>query len=213
MDLRRFGRLVAVLSVALAGCSGGALGTTGPDPYNGGGLHACASQSSVSASEIPPAHRAVAAACAPTPASANEPSFRYDGSGTPCTSDAQCRSDAGVPGHCLHGACTIDDCLTDDDCGGGGVCVCSSASLPSDFVENLNYCVSGNCRVDSDCGAAGYCVPSASICVSPDGFFCHTAADTCVDPAIDCPSDCISACTYFLDRGAFACMAPPMSGC
>jgi len=210
MDLRGFGAVCVVVSLALAGCSGGALGTTSPDAYDPGFLHACGSQSTVSASEVPPAHRALATACAPTPADAND-IFIYRASGIPCTSDEQCRPDGGLPGYCLRGACTIDQCLTDDDCG-GGVCVCSTASVPTEIVENLNYCVKGNCRTDGDCGPAGYCVPSAGIC-SGGGFFCHTEADTCVDPTIDCPSSCISACTYFPSRGAFACLAPFAGGC
>lgn len=212
MNLRQFGSPCALFALVLDGCSGGALGTQGPDANDPAVLHACASQSAVSVSEIPPAHRALAEDCAPTPASANVPDFTYGGTGIPCMSDDQCRSDGGVSGHCLRGACTIDECLTDDDCGGVRVCVCSSASVGG-FVENFNHCASGNCRIDSDCGAGGYCVPSASICVSPSGFFCHTAADTCVDPAIDCPSSCTSACTYFFDRGAFACLAPSAEGC
>jgi hypothetical protein len=213
MDLRRFGLLCAVLSVVLAGCSGAALGTGGRDADDPAVLHACSTQSAVSASEIPPEHRALAAACSPTPADANAPIYTYGAAGIPCTSDAQCGSDGGLPGHCLRGACAIDECLTDGDCSGGGACVCSVGSIGSDLVEKLNYCAHGNCRIDSDCGAGGYCVPSASLCVSPVGFFCHTAADTCVDPAIDCPSSCVSACSYFVDRGAFACMAPFAGGC
>jgi len=213
MGLRRLRRPFVLFSVALAGCGGAGLqGTTTPDTGNSGSLHACASQSAVSASEIPPDHRALAAACTPTPADANAPTFTYGASGTPCTSDAQCGSDGGLPGHCLRGACTIDECLTDDDCGGGGVCACSS-HLPNGVLRNMNRCVQGNCRIDSDCGTGGYCVPSGGLCFSPAGFFCHTAADTCVDPTIDCPSACISACSYFPDRGGFACVALTNEGC
>ena len=211
MDLRRFGAVCVVLSLAHEGCSGGALGTTSPDGDDPAVLHACATQSTVSASEVPPRHRAFASACDPTPADANS-IFIYGASGVPCTSDAQCRPDGGLPGYCLRGACTIDRCLTDDDCG-GGVCVCSTRSVPSEIVENMNYCVNGNCRVDGDCGAGGYCVPSGGPCNSGGGFFCHTGADTCVDPAIDCPSSCYSTCAYFPDRGAFACPAFFAGGC
>ena len=90
MDFRRFGAVCVVLSLAHEGCSGGALGTTSPDGDDPAVLRACATQSTVSASEVPPRHRAFASACDPTPADANS-IFIYGASGVPCTSDAQCR--------------------------------------------------------------------------------------------------------------------------
>lgn len=135
----------------------------------------------------------------------------YNATGRPCTSDDQCTSDAGIPGHCTSGACTVDDCLTDDDCAGGGVCACSSP-LGSSAVQNKNYCLRGNCRVDSDCGADGYCVPSFGVC-GLAGYYCHTPADTCVDPVRDCAAPCAQGCSYFPEKAAFACVTPVCGGC
>ena len=209
MDAWKMGRLIALLCavVALDGCSRSSATDDVPECTL---LRACGSSTPVAVTEIPPQHRSTAQACSPTSAAAM-PIFTYDATGTPCTSDGQCTSDAGVPGHCLRGACTVDDCLTDDDCAPGGVCVCSSPSGGS-AVENKNYCVSGNCRVDGDCGANGYCSPSSGLC-GVDGFFCHTPADTCVDGSIDCGGSCLSACHYFPEKGAFACLAFVCGGC
>jgi hypothetical protein len=62
----------------------------------------------------------------------------------------------------------------------------------------------GNCRVDADCGAGGYCSPSRGRCGVFNGFYCHTSADTCVDPTLDCGS-CGISCVYTPTVGAFVC--------
>ena len=81
MDSRGFRPLFALFSVALAGCSGTGLhGTTGGDTGDPATLHACASQSAVSLSEIPSVHRVLSAACAPTPPDANTAAFTYGAS-------------------------------------------------------------------------------------------------------------------------------------
>jgi hypothetical protein len=199
---------VLLWAVVLAGCSKGAQTTGEPECAV---QHPCGSTTPAPASEIPPVHRSAAQACGATPASANVGSASYDVTGRACTSDNQCTAASGFPGHCLHGACTIDECLTDDDCADGGVCVCSSP-LPDSARVNLNTCVRGNCRVDGDCGANGYCSPSAGIC-GVNGFYCHTAADTCVDPTLDCGSSCMQDCTYFPDKQRFACSSIVCGGC
>jgi hypothetical protein len=173
-------------------------------------LRACGSSTPAPATEVPPQHRSTAQACGPTSAAAMTVS-PYTATGRSCASDDQCTADDGLRGHCLRGACTVDDCLTDDDCAGGGVCVCS-APIGGSAVQNRNYCVSGNCRVDGDCGADGYCVPSTGLC-SLGGFFCHTPADTCVDASKDCGSSCLNSCHYFPEKGAFACVAFVCGGC
>ena len=78
-------------------------------------------------------------------------------------------------------------------------------------------CIDGSCRPkacqnDGDCGANGYCSPSAGIC-GVNGFYCHTAADTCVDPTLDCGSSCMQSCTYFPDQQRFACSSFVCGGC
>ena len=194
-------------AVALAGCSKGSGADAVPDCAI---PRPCGSTTPAPATEIPPQHRSTAQACSPTPAAAML-IYPYDAAGRPCTTDSQCRSDGGLPGYCFGGACTADECLTDDDCAGEDVCVCSSPNGGS-AVANRNSCVRGNCRVDGDCGASGYCIPSAGLC-GINGFYCHTAADTCVDPAIDCGPSCGSGCAYFSDKGAFACSSIVCGGC
>jgi hypothetical protein len=209
MNPTRWARWTALLcAVALEGCGKSASVTDGVPECTL--LRACGSTTPAPATEVPSSHRSAAQACSPTPQSAM--SFApYTATGRPCTSDSQCTSDEGWPGHCLSGACTVDDCLTDGDCADGGVCVCSSP-LGNSAVQNRNYCVRGNCRVDADCGAGGYCMQSAGLC-GVDGFFCHTSADTCVDATQDCGASCIGACRYFADKRAFACLAPVCGGC
>jgi hypothetical protein len=213
MNGRRFGLLAALLCVvAINGCNQSS-GNNGLS--NGNSYRACGSTTPAPATEVPPVHRSTAQACSPTSPDAM-PIFTYNATGTPCTTDDQCTTDAGIRGSCLHGACSPDECLTDDDCAGGGVCVCSSPSGASGggVVENMNYCArGGNCRVDNDCGAGGYCVPSAGVCGIVSGFYCHTPADTCVDPTTDCGASCLNACHYFPDKGRFACLDFIAGGC
>ena len=195
-------------AVSLDGCDKSSAKNGLPDCAT---LRACGSTTPAPATEVPPVHRSTAQACGPTSAAAM-PLWPYDATGRPCTSDNQCTSDAGFPGHCRNGACTVDECLTDDDCANGGVCVCSTPTGGS-AVVNFNRCtLRGNCRVDADCGADGYCVPSAGLC-GVDGFYCHTPADTCVDPTKDCGDSCANACGYFADKRAFACLSFVCSGC
>jgi hypothetical protein len=167
---------------------------------------------------VPQFHRSVAMACALSVIGAGSPSL-YPGSGVACASDDQCKSDGESLGlRCLGGTCTRDECLTDGDCGAGGVCLCSEAGY-----YNLNHCHRGNCRVDSDCGSGSYCVPSLGGGGCPaEGFYCTTPADTCGN-ASDCQG-CVgedmsgsfspsAACHYFSDKHAFGCMQLCRGGC
>lgn len=105
----------------------------------------------------------------------------------------------------------VDGCLTDDHCGNGHLCV-RSDHTPNSARVNANSCVPANCRVDADCrGGSGYCVPTSNSC-GVSGYYCHTAADSCVNAAVDCPSSCFAACAYFPDRGGFGCIAPFTGG-
>ena len=100
------------------------------------------------------------------------------------------------------GGCSYDACSTDADCPTGQPCQCRA-----DATDNqATYCgPAGNCLTDADCGAGGYCSPSDGCGTYGNGtFYCHTAADTCVNDA-DCsladagPSggcDQIAACVY-----------------
>jgi hypothetical protein len=206
MGARVFVPLVASWVIAAARCSS----SMNPPPSHDVGVQACSSRSAAPISTVPPLHRPVASTCPPTPASDN-PNWPYADDGIACTRDEQCQPDAGLSGRCLAGHCTADECLTDDDCGPGRLCHCGGGT-PNAVIRNQNVCLPGNCRIDADCGAGGFCMPSESVC-GWSGYYCHTAADTCVDPNVDCPSSCVNACTYFPDRHAFACMAPYPGGC
>ncbi len=155
---------------------------------------------------VPGQHRAVAAACDPSPAVTGMADF----SQTSCTTDADCAADAGVGAGfdtCLHGHCSRDRCLTDADCASNEVCSCST------YFSDANACLPANCHVDSDCGAGGYCSPSLSPCTSGPGFFCHTPNDTCYDDQ-DCASCAFGApaCTYSPATRSFGCSSGACGG-
>jgi hypothetical protein len=176
------------LTVATVRCGGGTADPKGPGP-----------------NETPPVSRPVAMACTPT---ANP--FSDAGAAT-CTTSSDCASSTTGQTHCVAGRCSIDFCLTDSDCGTGNVCECASAFYGGNAIHG-NVCVPGKCRVNSDCGPEGYCVPSAGYCGSISGFYCHTPADTCVDPKIDCPSGQGQACVYDQNLGHFACATVTCNG-
>ena len=109
-----------------------------------------------------------------------------------CASDNDC-TDAGTNGRCSNTslrpaapcACTYDKCSVDTDCPAGQTCACHGAPYTD---GNDNTCVTGNCRVDADCGPKGYCSPSSLTAICGDslaGYYCHTAADLCIDDS-DC---------------------------
>jgi hypothetical protein len=177
--------------------SGSEGGTTGP-----GDALACepafvqAGPGLAGNAEIPVYHRAEPACC-PTARGPAPPGQPYGaGEAAGCTSDSQCTN--GLDGRCLPfeglvgpGGCSYDACLTDSDCPSGAACLCRSSATDS----NASICVAkGNCVLDADCGAGGYCSPSDG-CGGPVGYYCHTAADTCMND-VDCPS---------ADAGANAC--------
>lgn len=129
-------------------------------------------------------------------------------------SDADCTQ--GTNGRCTRitvqgWECTYDDCSTDADCpaleptgGRQGVCACENG-----VRSNANVCVyAGNCGTDADCDG-GYCSPSGGGCVAIagfEGFYCHTAADECVDDT-DCfdPSVPDKYCGYSTLKGHWEC--------
>ncbi len=146
---------------------------------------------------VPKVHRASATSCETTrdPGSATAPPELMN----KCTTDAECTS--GKNGRCFGSflsanVCTYDECFNDGECK-AAVCDCRNGGS----VGLINKCVIGNCRTDADC-AGNYCSPSgtllASGCTGPSagsyGFFCHTAADECVDDG-DC-GDAITHCLF-----------------
>jgi hypothetical protein len=178
------------------GGTGGGSGTTGT-----GGSGGCIAARMSPASAAPAEHRSTATACSPSKAPP------LDGGVLSCTSNADCVPDGGLDywgyNTCLHGVCSFDQCLTDADCG-SGVCGCSSDYYGGNAAYHPNICVPSNCHVDADCGAGGYCSPSRGRCGTFEGFYCHTAADTCVDATMDCTL-CGNACVYAPTVGAFVC--------
>jgi len=137
-----------------------------------------------------------------------------------CTSDSNCT--AGTNGRCLHPgggpaadcSCTYDACVVDTDCPSGKTCACHG----SPYTDSAgNACVTGNCRVDADCGAGGYCSPSSlnEICGdSLAGYYCHTAADLCIDDSDCSPNVPASpdgpACAYGATDARWECVARPI---
>lgn len=171
------------------------------------GTGGCSGTGKLGGTEVPAEHRAAAAACAPS----RNP--LPDGGFASCSSNADCVSDGSAAAFstCLHGSCTFDHCLTDADCGSHEVCACSSDYYGGNAAFHGNVCVPGNCRVDSDCGAGGYCSPSRGYCGTFQGFYCHTAKDTCRDGAKDCGT-CGNACVYAPTTGAFMCASVICAG-
>jgi Cys-rich repeat protein len=156
---------------------------------------------------VPPEHRAQVVACTrnqgiPLPGDAGVSS---------CSSNADCQVDGAVGGQtCVQNQCSYDQCLVDADCSTGELCVCSADNGGGDRLE-LNVCVPAQCHVDSDCGAGQYCSPSRGYCGSVEGYYCHTALDTCVDPTTDCPCGGF-ACLYTPTVGHFVCGTPTCAG-
>jgi hypothetical protein len=135
---------------------------------------------------VPTYHRPDDSQCS-QPAAAGD--CMISGGATPCGSDSQCTS--GTNGRCVESSggaitclCTYDTCRGDTDCPTGDLCACHGSPYTG---HDGNTCIAGNCRVDSDCGSGGYCSPSHGTtgCGGLSGYYCHTAADTCLDDT-DC---------------------------
>ena len=167
---------------------------------------------------VPAKHRAVATACDGTRSTSPPANLPDGGDGSvKCTTHDECT--AGVNGRCTGNPhdgwrCTCDECSNDTECG-SGICECDGQ-----FRTDANKCLTSNgCRLDSDCGSAGYCSPSLGSCGSFDktmGYYCHTAADECVDD-----SDCTDAgpgsygtpyCAYSPSAGKWACSNSQCAG-
>jgi hypothetical protein len=175
-------------------------GTTGGNP---GGTGAC--QGTLGAptpGEVPTDHRAAATACSPTTIYAPP-----DGGPPACATDADCAGGTQFQ-HCLHGVCSVDNCLSDSDCT-NAVCACFSGGPTGTVFRNV--CVSGNCRTDADCGSDGYCSPSRGYCGAYQGYYCHGPSDTCINAKTDCGT-CSASCLYAPTVGAFVCGAPTCAG-
>jgi hypothetical protein len=169
-------------------------------------------------SGVPTVHRATATVCSGELADAGVPTSVYDGGSTgptapdggaiTCASDSDCPPcQNGQLDHCVlvysatgsNNTCFCDECNSDQDCSGTAVCACKNAVWPGDLLGNL--CIGANCRVDADCGPGGFCSPARGAC-GGRGYYCHTAADTCLNDT-DCPAGI--PCDYSAATGAWSC--------
>jgi hypothetical protein len=193
----------AAFAVSASACSGGSSltdtgdadataageggSTTDASGAVDGSKGADASDSGGNLGRVPAVHRAAAAECTHVRGAGNfDPTLMF----ADCKSDAECTT--GTNGRCLSSmggaqtnTCSYDGCFLDSECS-GKVCTCRE---PGGIAANR--CSQGNCTVDATCGVGGYCSPS----VDPDktnygitGWWCHTAADSCIDDA-DCATD------------------------
>jgi hypothetical protein len=138
------------------------------------------------------------------------PAMCVDAGSSPfCVDDSECTM--GQNGRCLHDSvlppcdffCSYDACFTDSDCPSGEPCGCRASA--TDTAPNT--CLAGSqCRVNSDCGSDGYCSPSMGCAMA---YFCHTAADTCLDDS-DCDGGlCLYETTVSHWQCGDACVPPP----
>jgi len=211
--------LTTIVALGMASCNGAPLGNVKLDSGTGTdarsvvdtGVQAdsgICSGDPRGGAEVPTTHRPTAVACTASKRSPAPP----DGGTATCTTNADCASDAGsFFTTCLRGRCSFDQCLSDADCGAGGVCACAADYYGGNAAYHANVCVRGNCRVDADCGAGGYCSASHGYCGSFQGFYCHSKADTCVDETKDC-TGCGNACVYSPTVGAFTCASIGCAG-
>jgi len=196
------------------GNSGGYLGVgggVGVGGFAGGNAStlvgtAAAGSSTILGTRVPAIHRGQALSCIGVH-SPPEPNIMYPEYSS-CLKHADCTQ--GVNGKCIVGIgmesstgyCAYDLCATDADCDPGKVCHCT----PSSAARCLTI---GNCQVDGDCGTGRYCSPAAGWDCggyhTVDSYYCHTAADTCLDDS-DCADT--SYCNFDVYDGRWKCTQP-----
>lgn len=191
--------------------AGGEIGAGGADASHDAGSDSppCAPAAFIEAgtgwegdAEAPIYHRA-APSCCPTERGPGPGTQPYGlGTAAGCTTDSQCTQ--GPDGRCFPfgglawtGGCSYDECFTDSDCPSGAPCICRTSALD----DSTNICATeGNCVLDSDCGPGGFCSPSVFCNFRLPGwpgygYYCHTAADTCIND-MDCsPIDAGGGCS------------------
>jgi hypothetical protein len=165
---------------------------------------------------VPVNHRATGMACPEERGPGMiQPACDSEGFVLVCENDSDCT--AGDNGRCeplpfspvgCQVGCSYDECFKDTDCPAGQPCDCRASATDN----TANVCVSGSqCQVDADCGPGGYCSPSGGYGTfgCDVAYFCHTAADTCVDDT-DCEAP---GCQYDSTAGYWRCggkgCAPP----
>lgn len=183
-------------SAGMSHATGGIAGSSGAVAASGGsGTGGVVGAGGTSG--VPLRHRAAGSTC---------PSERGPGNGAgfgagECAMDTDCT--AGDNGRCLvtgpapFSYCSYDECFDDSDCNG---LPCECRTSAASFFANV--CVAdSNCQVDSDCGPGGYCSPSRFEQWCGSAYYCHTAADTCVNDT-DCEN---SGCNYDAQAGHWSC--------
>jgi hypothetical protein len=178
------------------------------------------------AGRVPVNHRPSDAQCSTPapPGNCGGPYPNPDAGG--CARDSDC-TEAGTNGRCINRGggpaapcfCTYDTCILDTDCPSGQTCACHGARYTD---ARGNTCMKGNCRVDADCGARGYCSPSSNTGICGDslaGYYCHTAADLCIDDS-DCPESSVGTsgtitvgnpgCVYSTTDSRWECIIVPV---
>lgn len=150
---------------------------------------------------------------------ADEPTAQQiaDAVTTQCTTHADCAD--GLSGRCVWDwfevdlggdpqlICTYDECLGSADCGPGRACACDNGG----YYGSVNQCVPATCLSSDDCGGVA-CVGEKQSCTRKvTGYYCRTAADTCVPGDHRCPDDesgdpvSAGACVWDEDATAWAC--------
>jgi hypothetical protein len=187
-----------------------------------GGSQPARTDATDAAVRVPQTHRASRSACPAGRGAGSVCTTLESGGGGTCQLDSDCTagpngrcfSPQGPIAECSPTACSYDQCQSDSDCPALVPCECRGDAQSS----GANTCVTGgNCATDADCGPQGFCSPGAyaKFCATPI-YFCHTAADTCLDDS-DCPapdaSGPLQTCNYDSQAHHFACgdicIAPP----
>jgi hypothetical protein len=208
--------ICALVSATTAiACSSGALAPDGGANASGaagaqgaaghaGGVPACARAALGGAATFP--HRAQAAACPSTNMASTQTGA------VSCTRDSECNPDGGgyPVEHCIAHVCTTDECLVDDDCASGGVCVCAKDAGVG-LIKRYNRCAPATCRTDGDCGDGGLCAPKYGYCATTTSYQCRSTADTCCTNA-DCAGKGTStSCEFTPAAGRWQCVVPTVA--
>lgn len=147
----------------------------------------------------PPAERTAPISCATCRPDTPEPGEPTGG----CMTHAECTE--GENGRCVRamvGAfCDYDECFSDNDCADNEVCSCDGSYYGG------NACVPSNCRTSADC-AGTRCTPTYGCLAGgpPEGWYCRTASDECVEDA-DCDEAGMAGgrCAFDPTRMLWAC--------
>lgn len=122
-----------------------------------------------------------------------------------CLSDADCTESRGTCSDRYEWCQCIKGCLSDDDCGPTGACVCDVRPMEpeSGRVEGRSRCILAECRTGEDC-PSGVCGLEVDACGEAIGYFCHTSNDEC-DEQRFCEGGWEVTCAYDRDDRRWVC--------